>query len=70
MSIQFRSISDGYIHALEYWKDTYKEIQQLIKSKNMNIQDLKSEYLVLNAYSLSSKSKNPISMKKVGAVLN
>lgn len=67
-SIQFRSISDGYIHELEYWKDTYKEIQQLIKSKNMNIQDLKSEYLVLNAYSLSSKSKNPISMKKVGAV--
>lgn len=67
-SIQFRSISDGYIHELEYWKDTYKEIQQLIKSKNMNIQDLKSEYLVLDAFSLSSKSKNPISMKKVGAV--
>ena len=63
ISIQFRSISDEYIHKQEYWKDTYKEIQQLIKSKNMNIQDLKSEYLVLNAYSLSSKSKNPISKR-------
>ena len=68
MSIQFRSISDGYIHELEYWKDTYKEIQQLIKSKIWIFKIWKSEYLVLNAYSLNSKSKNPISMKKVGAV--
>ncbi|MDO1510915.1 MULTISPECIES: hypothetical protein [unclassified Neisseria] len=64
-SIHFLGLPDN-----EYsrGREIYEEVKQLAQEKRVEIKDLESKYLVLNAYSLKKQAKYPIKVRKVGEV--